>query len=358
MLVAVMAVPGPTGRSARRRHARERPPKSSSELTCVTIGDRPRPVEQEAAEWMAKLDQPVVGQRSLADFRAWREDPDNDTAYRALQSAMRQAGRLVDDPDIRHALAQVSARPGRRSLWRRAPAATAMAASGLALAAVLLMTFRSAGETYRTLVGVRSIIHLADGSTVQLDTDSRLRVVLTPRARQLRLERGQAFFDVAHDAGRPFVVTAGDLQVTAVGTRFDVRRDSHARARVVLVQGRVMVRADGGRRPSIWALAPGQALATDAPAPRPVPVKDETATSWTSGELTFHDASLSEVLAETNRYSRQHVRLASDPRLDRVRVDGVFTAGDNASLVQALGDLYGLRADPASDGGLVLRSGD
>lgn len=187
-----------------------------------------------------------------------------------------------------------------------------------------------------------------------MDTDTRLHVRLTEHGRQLRLDRGQAYFEVAHDGRRPFVVTAGALQVTAFGTRFDVRRD--ARARVVLVQGRVVVRAPVGDEAATWTLHPGQSLATDTPRPRPAVVQDDAATSWTSGRLTFHNTALADVLAETNRYSRQHVRLAPDLRLERVRVDGVFTAGDTPGLVQALSDLYGLRAEPAQNGDIELRS--
>ena len=321
----------------------------------MTSTERPSATEREAAAWMTRLDHAVVAQETLARFRTWREHPLNDAAFRALQTTLRQAGQLADDPQIRAALAEARQRRRRRPGPIAAGIAAACAGGAALAAAGLFVGLQSGGDTYRTLVGVRSVIHLADGSNVQLDTDSRLRVRLGPHARRLELERGQAFFDVAHDPARPFIVTAGDLQVTAVGTRFDVRRDARAHARVVLVQGQVKVRAVADHGQRAWALTAGQALATDV-APRPSPVEDDVATSWTTGRLAFHDAALSDVLTETNRYSRQHIHLAPDARLTRLRVDGVFTAGDNASLTQALRDLYGLHAAPAPDGDLVLSS--
>ncbi len=308
--------------------------------------------ERRAAEWLARLNRPVVAQDDLAAFRRWREDPGNDAAYHDLQLLWRRSGALSADPDIRAALAE-TARPKTRPYAVRP---RWMLAGPVTAAALLLViggaTFASRPDTYVTSVGERSTIRLADGSTVQLDTDSRLEARWSRGARRLRLVRGQALFDVAHDAARPFVVAAGSLQVTATGTRFDVRREAGG-GKVTLLQGRVVVRASETSK-ATWTLTPGQEAASGPRPTPPRPADPELATGWTTGRLTFRDTSLEDALAEANRYSRVQMRLQPDARLAAVRVDGVFTAGDSAALAQALGDLYDLKTDRQANGDLVL----
>lgn len=126
----------------------------------MTSGRRSRPAVRQAAAWMSKLNHRVVGQTTLADFRAWREQPENDAAFRALQSVLGRSGRLADDPESLQALAHARIAPPRRD--RLAVVATGSFAVGLgalALAVVGFGSFGWTGDTYRTPVGVRSIIH-------------------------------------------------------------------------------------------------------------------------------------------------------------------------------------------------------
>ena len=147
---------------------------------------------------------------------------------------------------------------------------------------------------------------------------------------------------------------AGDTRVTALGTRFDVRR-SGAGARVILVDGQVAVRHDMDR-PAQWSLTPGQQVVTSARQPRVMTTDVAAATSWTVGRLTFENTPISVAVAEVNRYSLEPIEV-QDARVSEIRVSGVFNAGDIDGFVAALTDLYPLQASRSDDGRIVLSRG-
>ena len=308
--------------------------------------------DTEASAWLVRLGRPVIGQDDLLAFRAWRDDAANDEAFRSQQDVWRRAGRLPPDPELGEALA---AARGRRRSRAAMVGRGAWACGGVAVILLGVVALARRPEAYATTVGERSQIRLADGSSVVLDADSRITVALGRTARTVQLTRGQALFEVAHDVRRPFTVTAGDLKVTALGTRFDVRRDSGRDAHVTLLQGRVQVRAARSPGPTELALAPGQETSTARPTVRAA--QGDDAVAWTSGRLVFHAQTLSDVVAEANRYSRRRLTLEPDPHLDSVRVTGSFVAGDTPSIAQALADLYDLKVEGRPDGELVLRRG-
>ena len=315
-------------------------------------------VQREAATWFARLRTPSITAAELARFEAWRSEPAHDAAFSALQAIWRSGDGLEDDPEIRTAIQDaVTPEPKRRALRGR----VVWGAAGMGLAAVLCLgvvigtsaTFR--GETYRTAVGEQRALHLADGSVVRLDTDSQITVREGPRSRELWLARGRAFFDVAHDAARPFLVTASATQVRAVGTRFDVQRLPTAVA-VTLVQGVVTVRRQSAFADPPRTLHAGESVVDSANGvtkPHPVDVAAETA--WTAGHIVFHDKPLMQAIAEANRYTTVKLRLKDESELGSVHVDGVFNTGDTAALVSALETLYGLRAMPSSNGVILLQ---
>lgn len=315
-------------------------------------------VQEEAAAWFARLNRRQVPLASLEAFRAWRQRPGNRAAYADVEGLWREAAELQGDAEIRKAVSSALARPaGRRGWtrailgpgWRPALGVTAVALVGLAVA--IGLQIRSAGAIYATKLGEQRLVRLEDGSRVRLDTDTRLAVRFGKGERRLRLERGQAFFEVAHDTSRPFVVEAGQTRVRAVGTRFDVRRDD-GQVRVILVEGIVQVRDDAPARRAAWTLKPGEQLTTGASAtPRPVDVT--AATSWTTGRVVFQAVPLVAAIAEINRYGAHKIRLAA-PGVGQVPVTGVFDAGDTDAFVAAVSDLHDLRPSRQPDGVILL----
>ena len=304
---------------------------------------------EEAAAWFARLNRRSVPLQSLEDFRAWRQKPANRAAYQAVESAWRGADVLADDPEIGAALTAALARPARArpAMWVW-PAG--LVTAGVAVGASFWVLTFGAGSTYSTRVGEQRLVRLGDGTAMRLDTDTRVSVSLRGGERRVELAHGQAFFDVAHDAARPFIVDAGSMRVRAVGTRFDVRRDG-AVAKVTLVEGIVQV-SDSGPSPRAWTLGPGEQVRLGR-APARVTADVAAATSWTSGRVIFRGLPLGQAIDEVNRYSPHKIRLAAQAVAD-VPVSGSFETGDVDAFVSAVSDLHGLTARKSPDGAIVL----
>jgi transmembrane sensor len=303
-------------------------------------------IDQEAADWFARLNRLSISTQALEDFQAWRRDPRRDAAYERIEALWASAGRLQHHPDTARDVAAALSRgaPQRRlaAPWMR-QARWGLGLAAVAATAALSLTFvLERGQGYTTGIGEQRLVSLQDGSRLRLDTDTQVKVRYSSAGRRVDLIRGQAFFDVAHDASRPFVVQAGDQAIRALGTRFDVRREG-ADVRVTLVAGAVEVRRDH----QAWRLSPGESLAAKGERVEPPkPVDVSAATSWTSGRLVFRATPLREAAAEVNRYSTDKVVLES-PELQEMQVSGVFDVGDTRAFVAAVSDLFNLQAHQA-----------
>lgn len=315
-----------------------------------------RAADREAAEWHVRLGERPVSAATLQAFAAWRRTPANAEAYHRVETLWRKTGSLSSDPEIQ-ALTQGTlrrTRPRLSHIWARRLAPVAMVLVPVLVAVLVIGLWLPSRDVYSTDVGGRRMVQLDDGSQVQLDTDTRLKVRFGEAGRRVILEQGQALFTVAHDPARPFSVAAGSTEITALGTIFDVRREAVG-VRVTLVEGAVAVavtEANSGE-PRRWRLSPGQQLATSRPGPEPVAVDAAIATSWSRGRLVFREAPLREAVAEVNRYLPDKIILAPGPAGD-VRVNGVFATGDRDAFVSAVSDLFGLTVQPQSDGGVRL----
>lgn len=172
---------------------------------------------------------------------------------------------------------------------------------------------------FTTGKGEQETITLSDGSRVILNTDSALALHFDGRTRGVELLKGEAFFVVAKDSARPFVVSAGQGSVTAVGTEFGVHREGEA-THVELVEGLVRVR--NGRREEL--LKPGQALVYGGgefqwlPQSRP-----DALSTWRDGYLVFDGTRLEEAVAQINRYRPGHILLMNE-QLGKRQVSGLF----------------------------------
>ncbi len=310
---------------------------------------------QEAAAWFARLNQRKVTTQDVTEFSKWRRSTDNAAAYERVEALWAAAETLSVDPEMAALTAQ--ARAGAAQPRKESPRwSYLLRPVGVAIGAVVLIG--GAGlwsltrpATYQTATGEQRTVRLSDGSQLTLDTASRISVRITGSDRIVTLTDGQAYFDVARDPSRPFVVRAGDTSVTATGTRFDVRRVDGG-ARVVLVEGRVIVRKTESADRS-WALRPGQQIFTHAPTPVVETTDAAGATSWTSGRLTFHQTRLGDAIAEINRYSDHPIVLRA-PAMADIAVNGVFDSDDQDGFLAALVDLYGVSAARQNDGTIVI----
>lgn len=290
----------------------------------------------EASAWLARIQGPR-GDEARGALRDWlKVDP-------AHQEAFERATEMWDL--LPGAVAASEEEAPRRSVSRRF-VPLAIAASLALVAGVGAMTaLVDRPLTFDTRVGEQRTAALDDGSRVSLNTDTHVTVNFARDEREVALDRGEAVFDVAHDAARPFVVVAGDERIKALGTSFIVRRDGD-RVRVTLLTGKVEVTRKSGL---LAVLSPGERLSAT---PDAVPILDrpllDSLTAWRHGELRFRDTPLSEAVAEVNRYGRARV-IVNDARLASLPVSGVFATANPAEFAAAVAQLHGLRVQPEGE---------
>lgn len=296
----------------------------------------------EAAAWLSRLQDEARTPATEAAFKEWLLEP----------RCARAFARVTETWELVAGASLATQRPKPSRPW--APAL---------LAATLLMVVCGGGiaafvlhdPSYSTAIGQQQTVTLDDGTRVALNTDSKIVVDYTAAQRRVRLERGEAMFEVAKNRNRPFIVAAGDERVRAVGTTFVVRRDV-GKTSVVLVEGRVEVsrgverRQNAGRPPKATILTAGDRLTVTADAAIAVDrPKIETATAWRRGEVMFDDTPLVDAIAELNRYGGAQISL-NGPELRGLRVSGVFKTQDPAEFAEIVARLHGLRAERSSEG--------
>ena len=320
-----------------------------------------------AAYWATRLDSNECSPTDRAAFEKWRaKAPEHAAAFEKVEASLSAVYRQIDDPDLIAYAAQVTTGAPRR-VWAGLDgiAASIVLIAVAAFIASLAFTPEDAvlkdtisentaglaegAAVYRTQVGERSTVTLADGSEVTLNTDTGLRVEFSARERRLQLLRGQAFFKVEKDATRPFVVEAGHKRVVAIGTAFDVRFDTADQVQITLVEGRIAVdnRIDKGLPDALAEAAPRielspgqQMLAALNARPSVIEADIEKVTSWSEGRIVFDNDPLRDAVVEVNRYTATPIVLGEDSRLDAIRVGGVFRTGRQETFLLALETLH------------------
>lgn len=335
------------------------------------------PAVEAAAAWAVRLADGELTAEQQSAFDAWLDaDPRHGEVLEEIMGAWRSVDRYASAEPMA-ALRQQALASARRSMRRgKQPFFSRELVGGLIAATLLLVVgggllwMRWTPQVYETGVGERRVVALKDGSKLSLDADTVVKVRYTGDKRRLWLDRGRAKFDVAKDALRPFSVTAADKMVVATGTAFSVEL-INAEVRVVLYEGHVAVlkrevqpgKADAvapievDRAPAERLLTPGRELIMPERSPAQLatqvaalePVDPERSLSWEGGLLVFNDEPLDIVVQRMNRYAAKPLSVG-DPATGRLRISGVFRAGDTESLVQGLAAGFGVQARTSSDG--------
>jgi transmembrane sensor len=303
-------------------------------------GDVNGEARQRFIEWLRRSPEHI--QAYLEISGVWAELPTSDPQHKidvtALLARARSESDIVSLSPDNPVSASVPAAEESPTFWQRPRrAALAMASiSMLVIAAVLFLDRGNFTSSYSTGIGEQRTVQLMDGSTVELNARSTIQVHLTDRQRDVTLLQGQALFRVAKDKQRPFVVRAGDAQVRAVGTEFDVYRKQMATV-VTVVEGRVET-YDESNSPGTAAivLSAGEQL-TVLPhtVTKPTHTDTSVATAWVQKRLIFEETPLSEVAEEFNRYNRRPLTI-NDGDLENLRISGVYSSTDPASLINFL----------------------
>jgi transmembrane sensor len=347
-------------------------------------------ISDAAAQWLVR----VEGQTSPELWDAFQDWMDRDPRHRAAFIRLRVAWKHVDllknmrpvdgtiDADL---LATTKINPASianrglqplRGTPRKRPDDLAMPdrrrvfaiAAAIAAAGVIAWfgSYHLGWKTFETGVGGREKMQLADGSTVDLNTNTLLNVRISGSRRDIMLARGEALFHVAHDSTRPFYVTAGSTVVRAVGTEFSVRIRDPEHVEVLVAEGRVAVGAPGTEanfeNPSLLATAPkvsaGEAASVrrNSVSVRRVPANDITRKlAWTEGYLAFHGETLDAAVQEFNRYNQRQIAIV-DQSIVKVQVGGNFLITDPDSFIAALRHSFGIQVQVGDNNGDIRLS--
>ncbi len=337
--------------------------------------------------WITRLHGPARSAEMEAGFRRWlAERPENAREFEGLtevwdltsgalprgiprlerwehsqESQELQALRALQR--IRGDSGAARARPEHRAGSHARTQSRIWAIAAIWLVAVGTLSFGAyrywVDPTYVTELGERRVVRLSDGTRLFLNSDTRLRISYRQGERRVRLERGEALFDVARDVHRPFMVTAGSHQVRALGTSFVVRFESD-RTAVTLIEGKVAVfvnstssipepvelslsndaraRAEG---PVVLAAGERVTLTEEGP-PRLDEPPIESVVAWQRGEVMLDDTLLSAAVAEMNRYDRLEI-VIDDVGVADLIVSGVYHTGDNLGFAESVAKMYRLR---------------
>ncbi|MDD5241774.1 MAG: FecR family protein [Sulfuricella sp.] len=290
-----------------------------------TTNDDP---QAQAARWVARRHGGEHSSEDQQAFLRWLNTNEaNRKAFEEAEALWQQLGGLdaVTDRQLAEARAYLL-QARRRPVPRRALAFTVAASLMAALVWSADWLSYLDDQIYRTAQGERKTVTLADGSRLDLNTNTELAVHLSRRGRELKLLRGEAVFTVAHGDTRPFEVFAGNGRVRDIGTQFDVRTHTD-RISVAVLEGTVEV---SGRDSGIaQTLRQGQqlsySLAGDA---TPVTLIDTAAAAaWREGRLAFNSQPLAEILAELGRYHSATVIVTSSQILN-TKVSGSIPIDD------------------------------
>jgi transmembrane sensor len=306
-------------------------------------------LRERAGDWLERRDRPDWTAKDQADLEAWlAESSANLVAYWRVEGAWERAQRLraVHPPS---SLPRVgSSKKGWSIFGRVAALVGVVAVAGFATTFFVTKTHE---QVISTPVGGHKIIALGDGSRVELNTDTVLHLDITADHRLASIEKGEVYFQVAHDAKHPFVVAAGDSRITVLGTKFIVRQNSNHLV-VALLDGRVWLDTNLGQRKSRGLLlVPGdEAVATAGSLTlTQKPAQDlQGELGWRKGMVIFRYVALADAAAELNRYNAQKLVVA-DAATARLKIIGNFPTNDIAMFVRASRQLFDLRVESRGD---------
>lgn len=301
-------------------------------------------IETRAAEWIvASRVRDDWDDAKAADLETWlAQSPAHAIAYLRLENAWGRTARLAAlRPPRRHfALREILPR-----VWPTAVKATAILAVAV-MGYFALPSQRPHERTYATALGGHDVLKLPDGSQVELDTDTVLRVSLDDK-RKVWLDKGQAYFQIAHDPAHPFTVTAANRKVTVLGTKFLMRQEPQ-RLEVSVMEGRVRLESSEGtgqQRSALLTLG-DDAVATQTAmvVTRKTPRARKEEMAWRRGLLIFDQQTLEQAAAELNRYNTRKLVIA-DKETANLIIGGTFRTNDVEAFTRVVREILGVQTN-------------
>ncbi|WP_175597133.1 FecR family protein [Peristeroidobacter soli] len=301
----------------------------------------------EASDWLVRLEGAGRTEAEYLDWLRWcDEDPENFAAFEQVQRQWRNLDALKEAPGFR------MQRPRLIAAW-------AIAAGIAVITATLLMSRYDVTSATAPTQSTASLPHrattLPDGSKMILGARSRVNMDFNGPNRQLDLSSGEAYFKVKHDEARSFVVRAGEVSVTAVGTAFDVRR-YRDKITVTVEEGTVEVRGmTQDRKEAVWRTEAGYQLTYFAKQRTAslASVDPATVLAWRNGELAYIYEPLGSVVEDLNRYSTRKI-IITDPEVARIPFTGTAFAASLDGWLAGVNQAYDIDIEPLANGDVLL----
>ncbi len=313
-------------------------------------------IASQAADWFLTQRDGILGARERKAFDEWLlASPVHVEEYLGVAvvalalptaaddpasplDAILERARTGDEADVRPLRANLTRPPAisdRPTLWNRWQFVAAALLSVVIGGLIWWQADRVAPQRYATGHGEQRTWPLSDGSVLHLNTDSAVTIRYGSAERLVEIDRGQAFFEVAHGQVRRFRVVAGGTNIVAVGTQFDVFKDQVATV-VTVVAGQVIVSSNASVHRNVPVAAGEQVRVIRGILPdRAARVDIQRSTAWLRREIVFDQEPLGMVVAQFNRYSTVPIDIES-PSLQAVAISGVFVIGDTETFVAFL----------------------
>lgn len=320
-----------------------------------------RDISDEAADWILRIEDGPLSQEDEAAFERWRSaDVAHEQALAHLTRLWRELDAVHLDrrrgPPARRSFRGQRGYPRRSGVRGSARRQVGVIAASIAIAVLGASQYQTLAlmlqADHATGVGERRTIALADGSSVELDSDTAIAVDFDRGERLVTLMSGRAAFDVAPSAGHPFVVEANGGRTTALGTAFTVERTSKG-GRVIVTEHRVATRLTGSPSRPV-TLGEGRSVTYDAGGVRsPMPVDVAREAAWRRGKLVVVNRPLKDVASEIGRYRRGWIIVSKSAA--SLRVSGVYDLDRPEQALDALQSTMGLTSYRLTDRLILLR---
>jgi len=318
-------------------------------------------IQQQAAQWHAMLGRTDFTTQDSIDFKHWLEkDPEHELAYSQCLLVAEMTAGLIEDEDIKHEVDRlVSPLENRKKFILLQPQCLMKIAIALILTIGLSLAINNSyTKSYTTEVGEQRLVRLNDGSSVLLNTDTKISVRYQKGIRSITLNHGEAYFTVAKNPSRPFEVTAGTSLTRALGTQFSVALiqplaihkieidKDYNQVAIAVTEGIVEVEANTDKQQQVIAkLSVGDAITfsdqklTNIPKVSPANIKRINA--WQQRKIYFNNNTLAEAIAEYNRYSPTKFYIL-DKELEPEKISGLFNVGDIDAFIYSLEKLLSI----------------
>jgi transmembrane sensor len=288
-------------------------------------------IEAKAARWVVRVDRGDLTADERAELELWLE---GDTRRRGAYVRALAAWSALDRAD--EAPAARGRASGVLTVLRRREVLTGLGGAAAAACAAVVVGRRVGSVRYATALGEIRRVPLADGSMAAINTSTSLGVALRPEVRRVKLDRGEAWFQVAKEADRPFVVESGPVRVRAVGTAFSVRRRDDG-SDVLVTEGVVEVWSQASPDSRLRLKAGERTFVSDAAGAAPPAAAGPAIArnlAWREGQIILEGELLVDAVAEFNRYNERKIVIA-DPSLQGERLVGWFRTNDPEGFARA-----------------------